>query len=138
MKTSFSYLLIVLLFIYLLPNTNEAKQADQLLKLVKSRRSPIYARYTSWLRSLSRKPSFSNVYVSPQDGMMEADKIEKLPGQPNVDFDQYSGYVTVDPKNERALFYYFVESLRNASSKPLVLWLNGGKLLYTKICFSGF
>ncbi|KAF9622653.1 hypothetical protein IFM89_032574, partial [Coptis chinensis] len=57
----------------------------------------------------------------------EADKIETLPGQPEgVDFDQYSGYVTVDPKAGRALFYYFVESPQNSSTNPLVLWLNGG------------
>lgn len=32
------------------------------------------------------------VYVGAQDGMMEADKIESLPGQPQgVDFNQYAG-----------------------------------------------
>lgn len=65
--------------------------------------------------------------ISPQDGLKEKDKIESLPGQPpGVKFDQYSGYVTVDPDAGRALFYYFVESPQNSSSKPLVLWLNGG------------
>lgn len=60
---------------------------------------------------------------------MEADKIEALPGQPQgVDFDQYAGYVTVDPEAGRALFYYFVESPLISSTNPLVLWLNGGKL----------
>ncbi|ONK60787.1 uncharacterized protein A4U43_C08F22600 [Asparagus officinalis] len=59
--------------------------------------------------------------------MMDADKIDELPGQPTaVDFNQYAGYVTVDPNHGRALFYYFVESPQNSSSKPLVLWLNGG------------
>ncbi|XP_071722262.1 serine carboxypeptidase 1-like [Rutidosis leptorrhynchoides] len=58
---------------------------------------------------------------------MKADKISYLPGQPKgVDFDQYSGYITVDAKAGRRLFYYFVESPTNASDKPLVLWLNGG------------
>ncbi|XP_052194311.1 serine carboxypeptidase 1-like isoform X1 [Diospyros lotus] len=66
------------------------------------------------------------VYVGPQDGLKAADKIESLPGQPNgMNFDQYSGYVTVDPKAGRALFYYLAES-QDSSSKPLVLWLNGG------------
>jgi serine carboxypeptidase-like clade 2 len=56
-----------------------------------------------------------------------ADKIRALPGQPQgVDFDQYGGYVTVDQKNGRALFYYFVEAPSGAAEKPLVLWLNGG------------
>ncbi|KAH6832001.1 serine carboxypeptidase-like 40 [Perilla frutescens var. hirtella] len=67
------------------------------------------------------------VFVAPQDGLMEADKITQLPGQPDgIDFDQYAGYVTVDPLAGRALFYYFVESPTNSSTKPLLLWLNGG------------
>nr|GEZ37980.1 serine carboxypeptidase-like 27 [Tanacetum cinerariifolium] len=56
------------------------------------------------------------------------DKIHSLPGQPtNVTFNQYSGYITVDKKQGRALFYWLVEASNGpASSKPLVLWLNGG------------
>ncbi|KAL3506490.1 hypothetical protein ACH5RR_031872 [Cinchona calisaya] len=69
---------------------------------------------------------YSTVYIGPQEGLKEADKILALPGQPKgLNFYQYSGYVTVDPKVGRALFYYFAES-ENSSSKPLVLWLNGG------------
>lgn len=72
-------------------------------------------------------PGYLPVYIGPQDGLKESDKIESLPGQPEgVDFDQYSGYVTVDPNAGRALFYYFAESPQNSASKPLVLWLNGG------------
>ncbi|XP_055815808.1 serine carboxypeptidase-like 26 isoform X2 [Solanum dulcamara] len=63
-------------------------------------------------------------------GNMEDDLIKGgLPGQPksNFKFKQYAGYVNVDEKNGRSLFYYFAESASgNASSKPLVLWLNGG------------
>ncbi|KAJ4831610.1 hypothetical protein Tsubulata_014823 [Turnera subulata] len=70
---------------------------------------------------------YSSMYIGPQDGLKKGDKIQSLPGQPKgVDFDQYSGYVTVDPKAGRALFYYFAESPQNSASKPLVLWLNGG------------
>ncbi|KAI3873073.1 hypothetical protein MKX03_036905 [Papaver bracteatum] len=54
------------------------------------------------------------------------DRIIQLPGQPPVNFQQYSGYVTLDEKKQRALFYYFVEAEFNPASKPLVLWLNGG------------
>lgn len=130
MRVYFVPLLIFCHFIFLLPNASEANQADQLRKLVlESNRLPISGRYDPQLHSVP----ISNVYVGPQEGMMEADKIEKLPGQPSVDFDQYSGYVTVDPENGRALFYYFVESPTNSSSKPLVLWLNGGKIIQIKI-----
>ncbi|KAJ7945638.1 Carboxypeptidase [Quillaja saponaria] len=54
------------------------------------------------------------------------DRILRLPGQPYVNFEQFSGYVTVDDKREKALFYYFVEAEIDPASKPLVLWLNGG------------
>ncbi|GER49872.1 serine carboxypeptidase-like protein [Striga asiatica] len=66
-----------------------------------------------------------DVYVQRQDGLKKADKIKMLPGQPPVDFDHYSGYVTVNAKAGRALFYYFAEA-KNSTDKPLVLWLNGG------------
>ena len=55
------------------------------------------------------------------------DRITKLPGQPDVSFGQYSGYIAVDGKGSRALFYYFVEAELDPSTKPLVLWLNGGE-----------
>lgn len=55
-----------------------------------------------------------------------ADRIVGLPGQPNIGFQQFSGYVTIDEKKHKSLFYYFVESETDPASKPLVLWLNGG------------
>lgn len=54
------------------------------------------------------------------------DKIIKLPGQPLVSFQQFSGYITVDELRQRALFYYFAEAEVDPSTKPLVVWLNGG------------
>ncbi|MBA0634603.1 hypothetical protein Godav_024664, partial [Gossypium davidsonii] len=57
------------------------------------------------------------------------DRIVKLPGQPqNVKFSQYSGYITVEAKAGRALFYWLTEApaKRRPETKPLVLWLNGG------------
>lgn len=54
------------------------------------------------------------------------DLIDRLPGQPEVNFKQYGGYVTVDEKAGRALFYYFVEAENDSQSTPLTLWLNGG------------
>ncbi|CAL8102231.1 unnamed protein product [Prunus armeniaca] len=109
---------------------NANHQINNLNKLIKSRKSgtnPPHDR-KSWVGLDDVVDSFSPVYVGPQHGLKEADKIEALPGQPaeGVNFDQYAGYVTVDPKAGRALFYYFVESPHNSSTKPLVLWLNGG------------
>ncbi|VYS58556.1 unnamed protein product [Arabidopsis thaliana] len=38
----------------------------------------------------------------------------------------YAGYVAIDKHRNKNLWYYFVESERNASVDPVVLWLNGG------------
>eukprot|EP00250_Pteridium_aquilinum_P026859 c33718_g1_i1 orf=96-1511(+) len=56
----------------------------------------------------------------------ELDRIVELPGQPAVGFQQYSGYVTVNEQDGRALFYWLTEAAVDAPSKPLILWLNGG------------
>ncbi|KAL3845444.1 hypothetical protein ACJIZ3_002847 [Penstemon smallii] len=56
----------------------------------------------------------------------EEDLVVKLPGQPLVSFRQYAGYVDVDVKKGRSLFYYFVEADNDPDHKPLTLWLNGG------------
>ncbi|XP_019230874.1 PREDICTED: serine carboxypeptidase II-3-like, partial [Nicotiana attenuata] len=76
------------------------------------------------LAAAEKQRSVSELIV-PQVGSKEDDKISALPGQPSgVSFDQYSGYITVDA--DRALFYYLAESSGDPSTKPLVLWLNGG------------
>ncbi|KAF8391392.1 hypothetical protein HHK36_023696 [Tetracentron sinense] len=54
------------------------------------------------------------------------DLVTDLPGQPDVGFRHYAGYVTVNEKNGRALFYWFYEASAHTDEKPLVLWLNGG------------
>ncbi|PON76311.1 Serine carboxypeptidase-like [Parasponia andersonii] len=54
------------------------------------------------------------------------DLVVSLPGQPKVGFRQYAGYVDVDVKAGRSLFYYFVEADKEPDKKPLTLWLNGG------------
>ncbi|KVH93604.1 Peptidase S10, serine carboxypeptidase [Cynara cardunculus var. scolymus] len=57
----------------------------------------------------------------------EKDRIKALPGQPEVAFSQFSGYVTVHKKHGRALFYWLTEAAtHNPLENPLVLWLNGG------------
>ncbi|KAE8702566.1 Serine carboxypeptidase-like 27 [Hibiscus syriacus] len=66
---------------------------------------------------------------SSSNGDQHSDKITELPGQPsNVDFNQYSGYVTVNEDAGRALFYWLTELPLNRTpeTRPLVLWLNGG------------
>ncbi|KAK2968265.1 hypothetical protein RJ640_027654, partial [Escallonia rubra] len=64
--------------------------------------------------------------VASQEGMREKDRIEGLPGQPNVSFTQYGGYVTVNESAGRAFYYYFAEAQHSKQSLPLLLWLNGG------------
>lgn len=91
----------------------------QILKPQRTRRPETY-------RTPDASAEYSPVYVESQEGLKEADKISDLPGQPQVSFSQYSGYVTVDPNAGRALFYWLTEA-QDASTKPLVLWLNGGK-----------
>ncbi|KAE9598466.1 putative carboxypeptidase D [Lupinus albus] len=67
-----------------------------------------------------------NHIVHSQKGLKEKDRIDKLPGQPHVNFSQYGGYVTIDKLAGRALYYYFVESQHSKAKRPLILWLNGG------------
>lgn len=60
-------------------------------------------------------------------GQQKMDKIRALPGQPSkVGFKQYAGYVNVHAQDGRALFYWLTEAVGDASTKPLILWLNGG------------
>ncbi|KAF1897494.1 hypothetical protein Lal_00035200 [Lupinus albus] len=59
--------------------------------------------------------------------LKEKDKIERLPGQPQVKFSQYGGYITIHKLAGTAFYYYFVEAhQRSKQSLPLLLWLNGG------------
>ncbi|XP_077215005.1 serine carboxypeptidase II-2-like [Tasmannia lanceolata] len=70
-----------------------------------------------WVSSVSSDPS----------AQQENDRVLKLPGLSlNVSFAHYSGYVTVNKESGRALFYWFFEAVEDPSTKPLVLWLNGG------------
>ncbi|CAM8898861.1 unnamed protein product [Rhodiola kirilowii] len=94
-------------------------------------RNPLYVLVFSLIFILAAKPT-----VGVQNGelrnekistiSMDDDLVTNLPGQPTVDFKHYAGYVTVDEKKGRALFYWFYEAAVNPEQKPLVLWLNGG------------
>ncbi|CAI0442997.1 unnamed protein product [Linum tenue] len=79
----------------------------------------------SWIFMLMCAASFITIFTGGESAYV-ADKIAKLPGQPEVSFQQYAGYVLVHETQQRKLFYYFVEAATNSTSKPLVLWLNGG------------
>ncbi|XP_062084129.1 serine carboxypeptidase-like 20 [Humulus lupulus] len=61
--------------------------------------------------------------AAPKDAL-----ITSLPGfNGTFQSKHYSGYVTLKGKpHHQYLFYYFVESERNPSKDPVVLWLNGG------------
>ncbi|CAI0395974.1 unnamed protein product [Linum tenue] len=63
----------------------------------------------------------SNVEAYPVE-----DLVVNLPGQPKVGFRQFAGYIDIDVKTGKSLFYYFVEADSTPLSKPLSLWLNGG------------
>ncbi|XP_050267246.1 LOW QUALITY PROTEIN: serine carboxypeptidase 1-like [Quercus robur] len=129
MKLSFltRFLVILSFHHFVFPFFCNSSQTDNLFELLKSRKSQNPPNTELWVELDNNDNSFSPVYIGPQDGFKKADRINALPGQPKgVDFDQYAGYITVDPKAGRALFYYFVESPHNSATKPLVLWLNGG------------
>jgi len=104
------------------------QQSEYLYKFIQSKRSQQKPSHVEAYSSTIVDEHVSKVHVVEQQlRLMEADKVKALPGQPKgVDFDQYAGYVTVDSKAGRELFYYFVESRLNSSTKPLILWLNGG------------
>ncbi|XP_039117637.1 serine carboxypeptidase II-2-like [Dioscorea cayenensis subsp. rotundata] len=58
--------------------------------------------------------------------VQEEDRVVDLPGEPNVNFAHYSGYVTVNKESGRSLFFWFFEAVDKPEEKPLLLWLNGG------------
>ncbi|KMT05004.1 hypothetical protein BVRB_7g171640 [Beta vulgaris subsp. vulgaris] len=129
-KSKHYHFLLLSLYFCLLSNIlisiNATDQAANLYKLLKHKNSKNPSLAASWA-TLPAQIKETRVHIGPQNGLMKADKITSLPGQPDgVDFDQYAGYVTVDPAHDKALFYYFAESPKNSSLKPLVLWLNGG------------
>ncbi|PPR96661.1 hypothetical protein GOBAR_AA24008 [Gossypium barbadense] len=110
MKVTIKYLLLVLsCYFTTFLISCKGNQIGNLNRLIESRKFP---HPESWALLNDQEDSHNSpVYVGSQKGMMQSDKINALPGQPEgVDFDQYVGYVTVDPIADRALFYYFVES----------------------------
>lgn len=64
--------------------------------------------------------------VSSDSSEAWRDRVPDLPGQPDVSFRHYAGYVPVNKTNGRAMFYWFFEAMSLPNQKPLVMWLNGG------------
>ena len=128
---SLFYFLLIICFAALHADASPS-QADRLREFIRSRRNaPSDNKSTFKVSNIGHRVASSLLSTSysdsEQSALKAADKITALPGQPaGVDFDQYGGYVTVDEENGRALFYYFVEAPQDASTKPLLLWLNRG------------
>ena len=117
-------LLFFLILSCFVAQTQEKKEGRQALAyLYKSNLKQNFGVDTSLFEAIDLVNE-TNVY--PQNGLKERDRIERLPGQPHVNFSQYGGYVTVDKSAGRAFYYYFVEAPHSKDSLPLLLWLNGG------------
>lgn len=84
--------------------------------------------YQAWIAMATICTSLVLIFL-PVDSGSTGDKILSLPGQPQVSFRQFSGYIQVNATQQRNPFYYFVEAETEPASKPLVLWLNGGQSL---------
>ena len=66
----------------------------------------------------------------------EGDRVRFLPRQPpHPPVSQFAGYVTVNERNGRALFYWFFEAQASPAKKPLLLWLNGGSCFNSLLPF---
>jgi len=134
-----SSLFCVLLIICAAALHADASQEDQLRKFIRSRRDSRSDKGTFKVSNIGHRVASGLLSTrfsdsGEQSALKAADKITALPGQPDdVDFDQYSGYVTVGEENGRALFYYFVEAPQDASTKPLLLWLNGGTYIFFEL-----
>jgi serine carboxypeptidase-like clade II len=114
-KMKRALLILLSLFYFSVANITTTTHGKQLVEFDKLKISRKYEK---------QDPS---VHRDPRNNLREQDKIVSLPGQTEVaEFDQYAGYVTVDAKAGRALFYFFVEAPQDSFNTPLVLWLNGG------------
>ncbi|CAA0824456.1 Serine carboxypeptidase-like 40 [Striga hermonthica] len=113
----------MILFACLTSSSHELKRQSEAL----SRLYKIKSKTNTHIDTRPFSADFPIERIQSQKWSKTNDLIEKLPRQPPVEFNQYSGYVPVNISAGRALFYYFVEADPEKSSKfPLLLWLNGG------------
>ncbi|KAI3448853.1 hypothetical protein Pfo_005518 [Paulownia fortunei] len=113
----------LLLSCFIIPQSSGKKQTEALSHIYKSK---LRANTSIDRSQFNAGAYFLEAKIQPQEGLKENDRIERLPGQPQVQFKQYGGYVTVNPTAGRAFYYYFVEAQHSENSLPLLLWLNGG------------
>ncbi|XP_047336729.1 serine carboxypeptidase-like 40 [Impatiens glandulifera] len=110
-----------------LSHVNGSSQGDALSKFYKAK----YKKNGSVVDTQDFKPILrkneERMIDHDHEWTKENDKITHLPGQPPVKFDQYGGYIKVNPTFDTSLYYYFVEANHpSKESLPLLLWLNGG------------
>jgi hypothetical protein len=131
-------ILFIILEAAIAPSHQHTTQGDALRLWRRGRRYKSHSLQTTEWGFDNALMSFRNDFESIDVQQQEADYLPHgLPGQPTgIEFRQYSGYVTVDAKAGRALFYYFTEAVRDSSKQPLVLWLNGGKFILVFVFFS--
>ncbi|XP_074281508.1 serine carboxypeptidase-like 33 [Silene latifolia] len=83
--------------------------------------------FISFLVLLAFCIASSTKVIQKLSALEEVDRVLSLPGQPtNPTISQFSGYINVNQINGRALFFWFFQALSQPSTKPLLLWLNGG------------
>ncbi|PAN17395.1 hypothetical protein PAHAL_3G128500 [Panicum hallii] len=71
--------------------------------------------------------AFSSCSLSLASHQRDADRVARLPGQPeSSSVSQFAGYVMMNKRHGRALFYWVFEAQTPPEEKPLLLWLNGG------------
>ncbi|KAM7472612.1 hypothetical protein LguiA_010795 [Lonicera macranthoides] len=59
--------------------------------------------------------------------IMSQSIINTLPGYPNkLPFKLKTGYIGIGETEDVHLFYYFIESERNPTNDPLIIWISGG------------
>ncbi|CAH8354942.1 unnamed protein product [Eruca vesicaria subsp. sativa] len=81
----------------------------------------------SILKALLAASVLFSLRLSVTESAPESAQVTKLSGfSGTFPSKHYAGYVPIDKERNKNLWYYFVESERNATTDPVVLWLNGG------------
>ena len=64
-------------------------------------------------------------------------QITNLPGLENMpSFQQFAGYINInDTDAQKGYYYWFVESQTNPENAPILLWLQGGRIIVTFFFF---